>query len=363
MDRLEIVSVVGARPNFVKLGPVHNKIKDFSNHYILHTGQHYDFEMSEIFFKEFSLPVPNFNLGIGSGSQGLQVGEMIKKIEKILTENHFDLALVYGDTNSTFAGAFAANACNIKVAHVEAGLRSFDRRMPEEINRILTDNLSEILFAPVQSAVENLRRENIFGNVVNTGDLSVEIIENARVLAKDSRILEIVGLNQKSYILFTMHRQENTASLKNLSSIVKSFEQLKNIEIIFPIHPRTKKVLKEFNLLEKLLSCKNVKLIDPVGYIDFIALIQNSSKIVTDSGGAQKEAYLLSVPCITIRKSTEWVETVEQGWNVLVDTDTEKIVEKVKDWFPSNTNQKAIFGNGDTAAIIKEKISELNLKK
>jgi UDP-N-acetylglucosamine 2-epimerase (non-hydrolysing) len=345
---------VGARPNFIKLEPIHKVFKNEIQHEIIHTGQHYDYRLSEIFFKEFQLPNPEYNLDIGSGSPGYQVGEMIRQIEKVLIKNDYDLVLVYGDTNSTFAGAYAAVNANIRVAHIEAGLRSFDRRMPEEINRVLTDNLSEYLFAPTRTAISNLKSERMRGKIYQSGDLSVEIINEATKLASNSHITKDLNLDPKNYIVFTMHRAENTRFDETFISIIKAFKAISEFKIVFPLHPRTKKFLEYKNLFHKLESCENVLIIPPTGYIDFISLIQNANKIITDSGGLQKEAYLLSVPCITIRKNTEWTETVDAGWNVLTDTNTEMIVDKVRAWNPSNIHQPQILGNGNTAKVIKK---------
>jgi UDP-N-acetylglucosamine 2-epimerase len=353
---MKIASVVGARPNFVKLIPIHKAISKTFDHTIIHTGQHYDFELSEIFFKEFNMPKPNFNLEVGSGTTGFQISEMIKKLEKIFLSHKFDLVLVYGDTNSTFAGALVAKTCNIPVAHVEAGLRSFDTCMPEETNRVLTDHLSQYLFAPTNTAVKNLKREHISGNIIHTGDISVEIIKQATKLSSNSKILATLQLKPKSYILVTMHRAENTSSEKPLVSVIRAFEMIPDIQIVFPIHPRTEKVLKEKKLYKRLTKCKNVKLIKPVGYIDFIKLMQNAKKMITDSGGIQKEAYLMSIPCITIRDNTEWVETVQAGWNILTGVSTNKIVKAARDWMPSHSI-KPIFGNGKTSMTIKEVIT------
>jgi UDP-N-acetylglucosamine 2-epimerase (non-hydrolysing) len=394
MKKKKIASVVGARPNFVKLAPIYKAINNFSppssdhsiEHTIIHTGQHYDYSLSKIFFKEFGIPEPDFNLDVGSGTPGFQIGEMIKRIEKVFLEknnnNNFDLVLVYGDTNSTLAGALAAKSSGIKVAHVESGLRSFDRRMPEETNRVLTDHISDYLFAPTQTAVNNLEREHVFGKVIYTGDIAVEIVREAVQLLETSRpssssILNDLGLDPKSYILFTMHRSENTSSEESLISVIRVFEMLSEEQqqggevgegkattttIVFPIHPRTANLLKDKNLYSRLERCKNVKLIEPVGYLDFIKLMQNAKKIITDSGGAQKEAYLLAVPCITIRKNTEWIETVDEGWNILTDTDTNKIVEAARERtsLPDTSKQnKPIFGDGRTSTIIKDFIIAL----
>jgi UDP-N-acetylglucosamine 2-epimerase (non-hydrolysing) len=348
---VKIASVVGARPNFIKLAPIHNAVSKFAEHTIVHTGQHYDYELSEIFFKEFRLPKPDYNLEVGSGKATYQIGEMIKRLEKIFAKTRFDLVIVYGDTNSTFAGALSANRMGVRVAHVESGLRSFDRRMPEELNRVLTDHTCDYLFAPTPTAVNNLKQERVHGKVVYTGDVSVEMVKKAAVFASKSRILADLGLGPKSYILFTMHRAENTNSKTSLVSVIRAFERLPEIKVVFPIHPRTVRVLKEIGLLGRLQRCKNVKVIKPVGYVDFIRLVRDSRKMVTDSGGAQKEAYLLSIPCITIRRNTEWVETVEAGWNILTDTLTEKIVQAVRDWTPPR-HTRPIFGDGRSSAKI-----------
>lgn len=359
MKNKRIASIVGARPNFVKLAPIHETIKNELDHTIIHTGQHYDFELSEIFFKEFNLPPPTINLDVGSGTPGFQVGETIMKIEKVLNDHMFDLVIVYGDTNSTFAGAFAAIRNGIRVAHVEAGLRSFDRRMPEEINRILTDSISNYLFASTKTAVKNLQTENVFGCIYDSGDLSVEIVSNARELANKSVVLNELKLEKSEYVLFTMHRAENTIMDSSFLSIIKAFELLPDKKFIFPLHPRTKNILHRKNLLNKIQNLANVQTIPPMGYIDFIKLMENAEKIVTDSGGVQKESYLLSVPCITIRKNTEWIETVKEGWNILVDTDAENIVKAVKDWFPTYKYDKSIFGGGNTSSIIRQALLDV----
>jgi UDP-GlcNAc3NAcA epimerase len=348
---VKIASVVGARPNFIKLAPVHKAVSKFANHTIVHTGQHYDYELSEIFFKEFRLPKPDYNLEVGSGKPTYQIAEMIKRLEKIFATTRFDLVIVYGDTNSTFAGALAANRLGIQVAHVESGLRSFDRRMPEEINRVLTDHIGDYLFAPTRTAVNNLKQERVYGKVVYTGDVSVEMVNRAAGFAAKSRILQDLGLEPKSYMLFTMHRAENTGSKASLASVIRAFERLPETRIVFPIHPRTARVLKELGLLGRLRRCRNVRLIQPVGYVDFIRLMQGAEKMMTDSGGAQKEAYMLRIPCITIRRNTEWVETVKAGWNVLTDTVTDKIVRAARDWEPRGKT-RPIFGDGTASARI-----------
>jgi UDP-N-acetylglucosamine 2-epimerase len=353
---VKIASVVGARPNFIKLAPVHRAVSRFADHTIIHTGQHYDYELSEIFFKEFDLPRPDYNLEVGSGNPAYQIGEMIRRLEPVLLKTRFDLVIVYGDTNSTFAGALAASRLGTKVAHVESGLRSFDRRMPEEVNRVLTDHIADYLFAPTRTAVKNLEKERVYGEVVYTGDVSVETVRKAAGFASKSRIMTELDLEPKSYMLFTMHRAENTDSKASLASVIRAFEQLQETKIVFPIHPRTAGVLKETGLMERLRRCRNVQVIQPVGYVGFVRLMQGASKIMTDSGGVQKEAYLLSVPCITIRRNTEWVETVRAGWNILTDTDTGKIVHAAKKWRPRG-RPRPVFGDGKASAKIASLIS------
>jgi UDP-GlcNAc3NAcA epimerase len=357
---MKIASIVGARPNFVKLGPVHKSLNSSAiEHLIVHTGQHYDYEMSDIFFTDFDLPKPDIHLGVGSGSPCFQIGEIVKRLEEKLKETHIDLVLVYGDTNSTLAGAICANKCNIKLGHIEAGLRSYDSTMPEENNRILTDHLSDYLFSPTRNAVNNLKKERIRGKVYCTGDLSVEIIDKTKLISKKSEILDILGLKSRSYLLLTMHRAENTGTKDYFIQLLKTFESLVDNTIVFPIHPRTKKMFKTFGLLDRLLKCSNVKMLLPVGYIDFIALLQNALKVVTDSGGIQKEAYLLKIPCITMRKNTEWVETIKGQWNVLTGVDSKKIVDAVRRPSPNSKYSKSVFGSGRTSQVINELISTI----
>jgi UDP-N-acetylglucosamine 2-epimerase len=356
---MKIVSIVGARPNFIKLAPIHSSIREIAEHTIIHTGQHYDYNLFKIFFSELSIPFPDYDLEVGSETASRQIAQMIDKLDDIFTKNKFDLAIVYGDTNSTLAGAITANKSEIKLAHVESGLRSFDKNMPEEINRTITDHLSDFLFAPTDNAVINLKKENIGGKTYNTGDISVEIIEKVKIHNK-SKILEKLDLQSLEYILLTMHRAENTNITDNLLTLIYTLAKLKEYKIIFPIHPRTLSFLKKNNLLEKIEELPNVQIIDPLGYLDFICLMKNSSKIITDSGGIQKEAFLLKVPCITIRKNTEWIETVEYGGNLLTGLDPDKIIHAVKNWIPIKSNEK-FLGNGKTSETIKEIIYQ-NLK-
>ncbi len=349
---MKVATIVGARPQFIKMAPVSKELRKKFKEIIIHTGQHYDYEMNEIFFKELNIPKPDYNLGVGSGTHGYQTGEMLKKIEKVLIQERPDIVLVYGDTNSTLAGALAAVKLHIPVAHVEAGLRSFDRRMPEEINRVLTDHASDILFAPTETAVRNLENEGIKRGVYLVGDVMVDaLLQNIEVAEMESKILEKLEIKKKEYLLVTVHRAENTDNREKLKSIVEALIE-SNEKIVFPAHLRTVKALKKFNLYSLLESSNNIKLINPVGYIDILILEKYARKILTDSGGVQKEAYILKVPCITLRETTEWVETVQDGWNILVGSDKEKIKKAIKTFEPSEKTHKQRFGDGKSAKRI-----------
>ncbi len=319
---MKFVSIVGARPQFIKAAVLSRELRKQHIEILVHTGQHYDANMSDVFFQEMEIPKPVYNLNIGSGNHGEQTGAMLEGIEKVLLQEKPDWCLVYGDTNSTLAGAIAASKLHIKIAHVEAGLRSFNRRMPEEINRVLTDHISDLLLCPTQTAVENLKLEGITKGVHLTGDVMYEAlmwaIEKAK---KSSKILQELNLIPKNYLLATVHRAENTDNPERLKNILDAFNQLNKI-IIWPVHPRTRKKLKEINWKPK----NHLKLIEPVGYLDMVQLESNASLIITDSGGIQKEAYWLQVPCVTLREETEWVETVESGWNKLVGSGINEIV-------------------------------------
>ena len=339
---MKIASVIGTRPNFVKAAPVSRALRKKFDELIVHTGQHYDYEMDKIFFDELQIPVPDYHLGVGSGLHGFQTGEIMKKVENVFVEEKPDLVLVYGDCNSTLAGALVASKLHIKVAHIEAGLRSFDSNMPEEINRALADHCSDLLFCPTKTAVNNLAREGLTKGVYLTGDVMVDALLHNKDISAQSKIIEELGLKSKQYIVATVHRQSNTDNKENLKSIAAAFCELSE-RIIFPMHPRTEKFLKRYGLFDDLR--KKVNIIKPLGHLDFLKLINNAKKIITDSGGLQKEAYILKVPCITIRDNTEWVETVEDGWNVLVGADKGKIIE-IGNTFAPKRKQRHVFGDG-----------------
>jgi UDP-N-acetylglucosamine 2-epimerase len=353
---MKIATIVGARPQFIKAGPISKALQTAGMvEYLIHTGQHYDYGMSQVFFEELELPEPNINLAIGSGPHGRQTGQMLAKIEEVLLAQKPDWVLVFGDTNSTLAGALAASKLHILVAHVEAGLRSFKRAMPEEINRVVTDHLSELLFCPSDNAVKNLAQEGISKGVHIVGDVMADALHHAATLApKKSRILDNLRLLPKRYCLATVHRAENTDNPQRLAGILCALSRIAKTEsVVFPVHPRTRKRLADMTHPE---GCgytmpSTLRLIDPVGYLDMVQLTQNSRCVLTDSGGLQKEAYWLGVPCVTLREETEWIETTQNGWNRLVGCNTERIVSAAQsdDW---PDDRPPLYGNGNAALCI-----------
>lgn len=321
---MKIITVIGARPQFIKAAPVSRALREQHTELIIHTGQHYDSNMSEIFFEELNIPKPDYHLSVGSGGHGKQTGEMLAKIEEIVVNEQPDYVLVYGDTNSTLAGALVAAKLHVPVIHIEAGLRSFNKKMPEEVNRIMTDHVSEWLLCPTDTAVENLKNENITKGVLNIGDVMYDAVLYNRDLANEkSNILAEHELTAKGYHLITIHRAENTDSLEHMQSILAAFAEIDTMKV-WPIHPRTKHKLRDYGI--DIDNIPNLKVIDPVGYLDMLKLVANAAKIITDSGGVQKEAYFMEVPCVTVREQTEWVETLTDDANILVGTDKDKIV-------------------------------------
>lgn len=352
---MKIATVVGARPNFVKLAPVSRQLRRGFDEIIVHTGQHYDYLMDKVFFDDLGIPAPDYHLGVGSGPHGRQTGEMLSRIEEILLKERPDLVLVFGDTNSTLAGALAASKLHIPLAHVEAGLRSFDRRMPEEINRILTDHCSDLLLCPTETAVENLRREGLAKGVFLTGDVMVDSQRDClRIAEQRSSALSDRGLEPGGYALATVHRAANTDDPARLKGIAGALEEIG--DVVFPCHPRTEKYLRQLGIWDRL--SRRVKIIEPVGYLDMLMLERHARLILTDSGGVQKEAYLLGVPCITLRDETEWVETVEDGWNVLAGADEDRIVELSRTFRPTGA-KRDVFGRGDASLKTAQRIAEL----
>jgi UDP-N-acetylglucosamine 2-epimerase (non-hydrolysing) len=347
---MKIVSIVGARPQFIKCAPVSRELRQEHEEILVHTGQHYDHGMSEVFFEELAIPKPDYNLGIGSGAHGHQTGAMLGAIEDVLEKEEPDLVLVYGDTNSTLAGALAAAKLHIPVAHVEAGLRSFDRRMPEEVNRVLTDHASDLLFCPTATAVRNLAAEGVTKGVHLVGDVMYDAMNYNRAVAEErSRILEVVGVRPGEYLVVTVHRPSNTDDRENMAAILDALGEA-GMPVVFPVHPRTRRFLGEYGLLAGMPG--NVRIIEPLGYLDMLRLMAHAEKILTDSGGIQKEAYMLGVPCITLRENTEWVETVEAGWNVLVGAERGRIAGAVHSFSPVS-RQENLFGDGDACLRIR----------
>jgi len=337
--------VAGARPNFVKIAPLfwefkkHPRIKPI----LVHTGQHYDFEMSQVFFQDLDIPKPDYNLGVVAGTHGAQTGQTMIKLEEVVQKTNPDIVVVVGDVNSTIAAALVASKLHIPVAHIESGLRSFDKTMPEEINRVLTDHISDILFCPTKTAVSNLKKESIVKGVYNTGDIMLDIL-NMKAGDRISETLNELGIKPKDYFLLTIHRAANTDNEKNLKRIINAIMEIKE-NIIFPVHPRTKAKLENFGLAKIMLGKGNIKIIRPVGYLEMLSLEKNAKKILTDSGGVQKEAFWLGVPCITLREETEWIETLNGGWNILVGADEKKIARAAKNFAPCQ-KQKPYYGDG-----------------
>ncbi|MFQ5991841.1 MAG: non-hydrolyzing UDP-N-acetylglucosamine 2-epimerase [Nitrospiraceae bacterium] len=335
---MKLLTVVGARPQFIKAAMVSRAIavsNENGDHrrkiqeVLVHTGQHYDNDMSTVFFEELALSPPAFHLGISSGPHGQQTGRMLEGLERVMRAEQPDYVLVYGDTNSTLAGGLAASKLQIPIAHVEAGLRSYNRRMPEEINRVITDHLSTLLFCPTAHAVKNLSCEGIAKGVHLVGDVMAEMLELCLPMARArSDVLERLSLSPREYYLVTFHRAENTDDEQRISSILKSLPLMRH-PVVFPCHPRTRKMIERFGLAS-VLDNSLVQVIQPVSYLDMLRLEAEAALILTDSGGVQKEAYWLSVPCITLRDETEWVETLEGGWNVLAGTGTESILVAIR---------------------------------
>lgn len=346
---MKFLSVVGARPQFIKAGPLSTHLRAEHSELLVHTGQHYDDRMSGIFFEELGLPPVDFNLDVGSGSHAEQTAAMLVGLERIMLTEQPDVVIVYGDTNSTLAGALAAAKVNIPIAHVEAGLRSFNRRMPEEVNRVVTDHLSRWLFVPSGDAQRQLSREGIVGGVHVVGDIMLDavLLARSRISERPSSLVRL-GLEPQGYFLCTIHRAENTDNPDRLRGIMSALGQMETV-VVLPLHPRTRARLESF----RIDLPERVRPLDPLGYLDMLQLQQSARAILTDSGGVQKEAYYLKVPCITLRDETEWVETVATGWNTVVGTSATAILTAARS---ADTMARAphppLYGDGRTAVSI-----------
>lgn len=362
---MKLLTIIGARPQFIKAAPFSEQFRKKANEILIHTGQHYDQNMSDIFFEELNIPKPDYQLSIGSGNHGAQTGTMLTKIEEVILIENPDGILVYGDTNSTLAGALAASKLHIPVFHVEAGLRSYNKRMPEEQNRILTDHVSTLLLCPTDTAVENLKAEGIVNSVINTGDIMYDVVLRNIDLAEakynsETFISELSNENElfdlevgEKFYLSTIHRAENTDDPNKIIEILMALENL-NYKVILPIHPRTRKIINEL-----AINLKNVLLINPVGYLMMLYLTKNAEMVITDSGGLQKEAYFLETPCTTLRDQTEWVETLENGWNILSAINQSEIIKHVnRDLDCYQHPQPKHFGDGNAAEKITKAILE-----
>lgn len=346
---MDVLSVIGTRPQYVKAAAVSRELRRGHQEVLVDTGQHYDFNMSDVFVRELEIPPPDHNLGVGSGSHAEQTARIMLALEPLAASTAPDVMLVYGDTNSTLAGSLVAAKLGIRLAHVEAGLRSFNWRMPEEINRVLTDSCSDLLLCPTQSAVENLRAEGIREGVHNVGDVMLDTLRRFLPRAREtSDVLARLELEAGSYVLVTLHRPANVDDLQHLASLLGVLARLEE-RVVFPVHPRTRVSLTEMGYT----PASNLTLIDPVGYLDMLALETNARRIVTDSGGVQKEAYILGVPCVICRAETEWTETVETGWNVLAGSDPERILDTVLRP-PPEGERPPLFGDGRAAERIVE---------
>lgn len=354
---MKVCTIVGARPQFVKAAVVSRAIQNAKgiSECIIHTGQHYDENMSGLFFDELSIPKPVYHLQVGSGSHGAQTGQMLERIEQVLLQEAPDCVLVYGDTNSTLAGALAAVKLHFPVAHVEAGIRSFNRRMPEEINRIATDSISTSLFVPTESAQTQLLREGIDAESIHwVGDVMYDatLFYNKLNQSRQDNPLKALHLTSKDYALITLHRAENTDSKARMDHIIDALLELgEHHNLVLPLHPRTRAKLVEYEALDKLSEC--VKVIEPIGYLDMLYLEEHAKRIITDSGGVQKEAYFNQVPCITLRDETEWFELVDAGWNHLYSPSKPfSLLEDFEQDFAVTSGSETLFGDGNAAGKV-----------
>jgi UDP-N-acetylglucosamine 2-epimerase len=349
---MKIISIVGARPEFIQAAPVSRAVRHGHTEVLVHTGQHYDYKMSQTFFDELGIPAPDYNLEVGSGSHGKQTAEMLVRMEEVLLKEKPDLVVVRGDTNSTLAGALAAAKLNLPTAHIEAGERSYDRRMPEEINRLVADVLANVYFCASQTAVKRLAAEGITKNVHWTGDVMLDaMLYNRPIAERNSQILAKLNLTAGSYALVTIHRAANTDDAHRLNNLVTALNNAPET-VVFPVHPRTRAALERAGAEFK----PHVRLIEPLGYFDMVTLEANARLIATDSGGVQREAYFLGKPCLTLRDETEWTETVTAGWNVLTGNDPDHISNLWRTFTPP-AERPAIFGDGTAGEQIAQTLA------
>lgn len=353
---MKVLSVLGARPQFVKALPVSEALRTEHEQVIVHTGQHYDDELSDVFFRELRLPTPDYNLGVGSDPHAVQTANIMQRLDPVMADESPDVTIVFGDTNSTLAGALVAAKRDTVLAHIEAGLRSQNWSMPEEVNRVLTDHAADVLFAPSRAAVSNLHAEGLTRGVTRTGDVMYDSLRLMRPESRDrSTIISDLDLDEGSYILATVHRAGNTDDRDRLAGIVEGLEAAP-LTVVFPCHPRTEARLRAEGLWSRAESA--FELVDPVGYLDFLRLIDGAERVATDSGGVQKEAFFLDTPCVTLREETEWVETVEAGWNVLVGADPERIKIALTEPF-AISEKPSVYGDGTAARQVVQELSEL----
>ena len=355
---MKILTVVGNRPQFIKAAAVSGPLRERHEEILLHTGQHYDQALSEIFFNELGLAQPDRQLGIAGGSNSSQTARMLAALEPLLEELHPDALLVYGDTNSTLAGALAGAQRGVPVVHIEAGMRSFDRSMPEELNRVLSDHISELLLCSSQTAMSNLHAEAVPGRIELVGDVMVDVALRWQPLAlEQTEVAEQLGVHPHQYLLVTAHRAGNVDDPQRLTKLVELLERLPG-PIVLPLHPRTRERLLAAGLLERLRRIEGMHLTEPLGYAEFTALLCTARAMLTDSGGVQKEAYLAGVPCVTLRSSTEWVETVQAGWNTLVDLDAQAALAALERKPPPQ--REALYGDGHAAERCVQAIQALD---
>lgn len=347
---MRIVSIVGARPQFVKAAPVCRALRVHHEEILVHSGQHYDRDMSDVFFEELQIPRPDYNLAVGSGSHGKQTGEMLAAIEELLMGLRPDVVLVYGDTNTTLAGSLAAAKLNIPVAHVEAGLRSFNRAMPEEINRVVVDHLSDTLLCPTPAAVEHLATEGITGGVELVGDVMLDTTRWVAERLDGTPMLDRLGVKAGEYFLATVHRAATSDDPERLAAVIRAFSRVDK-PVVWAVHPRTDKNIDACGLRGLLDAAGNIIAVPPLAYTETAGLLKHAAGLLTDSGGMQKEAYFHGVPCVTLRDETEWTETVDLGWNRLVGTDEDAIVSAARD-LPRPAARPAVYGDGHTADAI-----------